>query len=62
MLEDIQKNIFEKARSYRDAHVYECDNYEEFKERVKAVSYTHLVSHRSCRDADLHGTHPQDYS
>ena len=20
------------------------------------------VSHRSCRDADLHGTHPQDYS
>ena len=35
MLEDIQKNIFEKARAYRDAHVYECDNYEEFKERVK---------------------------
>ena len=35
MLEDIQRNIFEKARNYRDAHVYECDNYEEFKERVK---------------------------
>ena len=35
MLEDIQKNIFEKARAYRDAHVYECDNYEEFKKRVK---------------------------
>ena len=35
MLDDIQHNIFEKARSYRDAHVYECDNYEEFKERVK---------------------------
>ena len=23
------------SRAYRDAHVYECDNYEEFKERVK---------------------------
>jgi len=35
LLEDIQKNIFEKARKYRDEHVYECDNYEEFKERIK---------------------------
>ena len=35
LLEDIQKNIFEKARKYRDEHIYECDNYEEFKERVK---------------------------
>lgn len=35
LLEDIQKNIFEKARKYRDEHVYVCDNYEEFKERVK---------------------------
>ena len=35
LLEDIQKNIFEKARKYRDEHVYECDNYDEFKERVK---------------------------
>ena len=35
MLDDIQTNIFEKARKYRDAHIYECDNYEEFKERIK---------------------------
>lgn len=35
LLVDIQNNIFEKARAYRDAHIYECDNYEEFKERVK---------------------------
>ncbi|NPD80633.1 proline--tRNA ligase [Prevotella sp. PINT] len=35
LLVDVQQNIFEKARKYRDAHVYECDNYEEFKERVK---------------------------
>ena len=35
MLDDIQTNLFEKARQYRDAHIYECDNYEEFKERIK---------------------------
>ena len=35
LLEDIQKNIFEKARRHRDAHVYTCENYEEFKEKVK---------------------------
>ena len=34
-LEDMQKAIFEKAKAYRDAHVYECDNYDEFKERIK---------------------------
>ena len=35
LLGDIQKNIFTKAKTFRDAHIYECDNYEEFKERVK---------------------------
>ena len=35
LLDDIQANLFEKACAYRDAHVYECDNYDEFKERVK---------------------------
>ena len=35
LLDDIQANIFEKARKYRDAHIYECDNYDEFKERIK---------------------------
>ena len=35
LLEDIQQNIFEKARKYRDDHVYVCENYEEFKEKVK---------------------------
>ncbi len=35
LLDDIQKNIFEKARKYRDEHVYECDDYEEFKTKVK---------------------------
>ena len=35
VLEKIQENIFEKARKYRDERVYECDNYEEFKEKIK---------------------------
>ena len=39
LLDNIQANLFEKARAYRDAHVYECDNYDEFKERVKAGGF-----------------------
>ena len=35
MLDDIQKNIFTKAKTFLDAHIFPCDNYEEFKERVK---------------------------
>ncbi|OYP60362.1 proline--tRNA ligase [Prevotella sp. P3-122] len=35
LLEDIQDNIFEKARRYRDDHVYVCEDYEEFKQKVK---------------------------
>ena len=35
LLDDIQQNIFQKAKTFRDAHIYECDNYDEFKARVK---------------------------
>ena len=35
LLDEIQHNIFKKAKDARDARIYECDNYEEFKERVK---------------------------
>lgn len=35
LLEDIQNNIFAKAKAYRDARIYECDDYEDFKKRVK---------------------------
>ena len=35
LLDNIQDNIFEKARKYRDERVYKCENYEEFKEKVK---------------------------
>lgn len=35
LLEDIQTRLYEKARAYRDAHIYECDDYEEFKKKIK---------------------------
>ena len=35
LLDDIQNNIFQKAKDFRDAYIYECENYEEFKEKVK---------------------------
>lgn len=35
LLEEIQANIYAKAKAYRDAHIYECDDYETFKERIK---------------------------
>lgn len=35
LLDEIQQNIYAKAKAYRDAHIYECNDYEEFKERVK---------------------------
>ena len=35
LLDDIQDNIFHKAKAFRDSHIYECYNYEEFKEKVK---------------------------
>ncbi|MDE7166107.1 MAG: proline--tRNA ligase [Bacteroidaceae bacterium] len=35
LLDDIQQNIYEKAKAYRDARIYECDNYDDFKARVK---------------------------
>ena len=35
LLDDIQQNIYKKAVEYRDAHIYECDDYEEFKARIK---------------------------
>ncbi|MCD8305122.1 MAG: proline--tRNA ligase [Prevotella sp.] len=35
LLGDIQQNIYNKAKAFRDARIYECDNYSEFKERIK---------------------------
>lgn len=35
LLGEIQDNIYNKAKNYLNEHIYTCDNYEEFKERVK---------------------------
>ncbi len=35
LLDEIQDNIFAKALKFSNDHIYECDNYEEFKEKVK---------------------------
>jgi prolyl-tRNA synthetase len=35
LLEEIQENIFAKAKERLNSHIYECESYDEFKERVK---------------------------
>lgn len=35
LLDDIQKNLLQKAKDFRTAHTYKVDTYEEFKERIK---------------------------
>ena len=35
LLEDIQANIYKMALDFRNAHIYECEDYEEFKEKIK---------------------------
>ena len=42
LLDEIQDNIFKKAKDFRDAHIYECENYEEFKEKVKGRRFLPL--------------------
>lgn len=34
LLDDIQHNMYNKAKAYRDARIYECDNYDEFKQKI----------------------------
>jgi len=35
LLVEIQDNMYNKAKTYLDEHIYPCNNYEEFKERIK---------------------------
>lgn len=35
LLVNVQENIYQKAKKFRDARIYECDDYEEFKTRIK---------------------------
>lgn len=34
LLNDIQNNMYNKTKAYRDARIYECNNYEEFKQKI----------------------------
>lgn len=34
LLEDIQNNIYTKARNFRDSHIFEANSYDEFKELI----------------------------
>lgn len=34
LLEQIQTNIYEKAKKYLDNHIYTCNNYDEFKSKI----------------------------
>ena len=34
-LEDIQNNIYTKARNFRDSHIFEANSYDEFKELIE---------------------------
>ena len=56
LLDDIQDNIFHKAKAFRDSHIYECENYEEFKQKprsrrihkpLSAASHTCLNRHQA---------------
>ena len=35
LLEDIQQHMFHKASKFRDEHIFPCDDYDDFKKRVK---------------------------
>ena len=35
LLDEMQKNIYQKARNYRDSRIYKVDTYDEFKEQIE---------------------------
>lgn len=35
LLDEIQENIYAKAKNFLDSHIFECNDYEEFKERIQ---------------------------
>ena len=39
LLEEIQANIYEKARKFRDEHISEANSYEEFKAKIEAGGF-----------------------
>ncbi len=39
LLEEIQQNIYTKAEEFLNSRIYPCDDYEEFKERIKGGGF-----------------------
>ena len=35
LLEDIQRNVYDKALKMRDSRIVKCDSYDEFKEKIE---------------------------
>lgn len=53
ILEDIQKNMLERARAHRDSHTYSADTYDEFKETIAnkpGFIKAHWCESRECED------------
>jgi len=54
LLEQIQKDMLEKARAHRDAHTYTVTNYDEFKETIETKPgfiKAMWCEDRACEDA-----------
>ena len=53
LLEDIQRNLFERARRYRDEHTFVVDDYDEFKRKIEEPGgffKIHWCGSRECED------------
>lgn len=54
VLDDIQKNLFEKAKAFREANVHHIDDYAEFKTQMKAdipgFVYSHWCGSAECEE------------
>ena len=46
LLEDIQNNIYTKARNFRDSHIFEANSYDEFKELIENGGF--VLAHWDC--------------
>lgn len=45
LLEEIQQNIFEKAKAYRDSKITKVDSWEEFKEIISSPNPGYIAAH-----------------
>src|SRR5450756_3108826 len=50
LLDQIQKDMLQKARDFMAQRTFEVDSVEQFKTQLEAVSYTHLRAHETRHD------------